>query len=301
MLLKSLNFLHSLKGTFTIYGSKDVLDFYSELLSISYSLELVKEPPNERGVYLIDVYPVKGIKPGKPNLQCGTAQFKFIERAVSDAKKGKIDGIVTFPINKEVIRRAGFKFPGHTEYLADAFKIKDFAMMLSNQKLRTVLLTTHLPLRKIPDKVKREEVLKKLRLIWKELRPRKIGVCGLNPHAGEGGLFGREEIEEITPAVEKARKEGIPAFGPYPSDTLFVRALRGEFEVVLSMYHDQGLIPIKLLGFSKSVNTTLGLPIIRTSVDHGTAYDIAGKGIADEGSFKAAVEEALNLLKKREL
>jgi len=198
-----------------------------------------------------------------------------------------------------VIRKAGFNFPGHTEYLAHAFKTEEFAMMLSNEKLRVVLLTTHLPLKEVPEKVKKKGVLRKLRLINRELRPKKIGVCGLNPHAGEGGLFGREEIEEIEPAVAQARKEGIPAFGPYPSDTLFVRAASGEFDAVLAMYHDQGLIPVKLLGFGKSVNTTLGLPIIRTSVDHGTAYDIAGKGVADEESFKKAVIEAIKLLDKK--
>ncbi len=171
-------------------------------------------------------------------------------------------------------------------------------MMLSNQKLRVVLLTTHLSLREVPKRVRKDEILEKLRLIQRELRPKRIGVCGLNPHAGEGGLFGDEEVKEINPAIKEARRECIPAFGAYPSDTLFVRAAVGEFDVVLAMYHDQGLIPVKLLGFGKSVNTTLGLPIIRTSVDHGTAYDIAGKGKADESSFKAAVIEAIELIGK---
>lgn len=238
-------------------------------------------------------------EPGRPTLECGEAQFKFIKRAVEDAKRGKLDAITTLPINKEVIRKAGFNFPGHTEYLADAFKVKDFAMMLSNDRLKVVLLTTHLPLKDVPKEVKKEKILSKLGLIGRELPRLKVGVCALNPHAGEGGLFGREEIEEIGPAVKEARARGLEVEGPFPSDTLFVRALKGEFDVVLAMFHDQGLIPIKLLGFGESVNTTLGLPIVRTSVDHGTAYDIAGTGAARPESFKLAVKEALNLLKFR--
>jgi len=171
--------------------------------------------------------------------------------------------------------------------------------MLANRKLKVVLLTTHVALKEVPGRVKKEGVLSKLRLIWRELPGERIGVCALNPHGGEGGLFGTEEVEEIEPAVREAQEEGIEAYGPYPSDTLFYRALKGEFGVVLAMYHDQGLIPIKLTGFNQSVNVTLGLPIIRTSVDHGTAYDIAGKGIAREESFKLAVQKALELWRTR--
>ncbi len=169
-------------------------------------------------------------------------------------------------------------------------------MMLANRKLKVVLLTTHLPLKEVPEKVKKDAVLEKLILINRTFPESKIAVCGLNPHAGEGGLFGREEIEEIKPAVEGAKELGIKAFGPYPADTVFNRALSGHFDVVLAMYHDQGLIPVKLTGFGESVNVTLGLPVVRTSVDHGTAYDIAGKGVANTGSFKEAVRLALELL-----
>ncbi len=219
---------------------------------------------------------------------------------MEDAKKGQLNAIVTLPINKEAIKLAGFNFPGHTEYLAYSFQVKNFAMMLANQKLKVVLLTTHLPLKEVPEKVKKEAVLEKLLLIKRALPSSRIAVCGLNPHAGEGGLFGREEVEEISPAVEEARSLGIKVFGPFPADTLFGRALRGEFDVVLAMYHDQGLIPVKLTGFGKSVNVTLGLPVVRTSVDHGTAYDIAGKGIADTGSFREAVKLALELLSQNQ-
>jgi len=215
---------------------------------------------------------------------------------VEDAKRGNLDAIVTLPINKEAIRLAGFHFPGHTEFLAHSFGVENYAMMLTNQKFKVVLLTTHLPLSEVPSKVKRGEILKKLLLISRTFPGKKIAVCGLNPHAGEGGLFGREEIEEIRPAVEEAKKRGVKAYGPFPADTLFCKVISGEFDIVLAMYHDQGLIPLKLTGFGESVNVTLGLPIVRTSVDHGTAYDIAGKGIAEVGSFCRALSLAVKFV-----
>jgi 4-hydroxythreonine-4-phosphate dehydrogenase len=281
-----------------IYGSLKALKFYGELLSLPFQIPVVSSVPKRRGVFLKECGDFE-LEPGKPSVSCGRAQLTFLELSVEDAKRGELDAIVTLPINKEAIKKAGFKFPGHTEFLANSFGVKDYAMMLANKKLKVVLLTTHLALKEVPSKVKKEEVLSKLKLIWKELPGEKIGVCALNPHGGEGGLFGTEEVEEIEPAVRKAQEEGIEAYGPYPSDTLFYRALKGDFGVVLAMYHDQGLIPVKLLGFNESVNVTLGLPIIRTSVDHGTAYDIVGKGVAEVKSFKAAVLEALELLKKK--
>lgn len=169
-------------------------------------------------------------------------------------------------------------------------------MMLANEKLKVVLLTTHVPLKDVPKLISREKIVSKLRLIHISFGSPKIAVAGLNPHAGENGLFGDEELRTIKPAVEEAKSEGINVEGSIPSDTVFVRALKGEFDVVLCMYHDQGLIPIKLLGFGNSVNVTLGLPVVRTSVDHGTAYDIAGKGIANPESFKTAVRMALERL-----
>jgi len=225
----------------------------------------------------------------------GKAQVLYIEKAIEDAKEGKIKAIVTLPINKESAKLGGFPFPGHTEFLAHSFGVKEYAMMLANEKLKVVLQTTHVALKDVPNLITEGKILSKLRLIDKSLRNPRIAVAGLNPHAGENGLFGDEELKIIKPAVEKARKEGINVTGPLPADTVFVRALKGEFDVVLCMYHDQGLIPIKLLGFGNSVNVTLGLPIIRTSVDHGTAYDIAGKGIANPESFKTAVKVAVEL------
>jgi len=297
ILLKSIPFLVGLPAAFVVYGSKEVLDYYSRLLRIPYSIEEVESAAEVRrkGVYLVNV-PVDALPaPGEISEISGKAQFSFLRKAVEEAKRGLLGAVITLPINKKAIALAGFKFPGHTEYLADAFKVKDYAMMLSNEKLKVVLLTTHVSLRKVPDFIKKENILKKLVLINRIMPGSKVAVAALNPHGGEGGLFGREEIEEIEPAVKEAQELGIKAYGPFPADTLFPKAAEGEFDVVLAMYHDQGLIPIKLLGFGRSVNVTLGLPVIRTSVDHGTAYDIAGRGIADTGSFKEAVKLALSL------
>ena len=280
-----------------VYGSESVLRFYGELLNLPSELPVVSEIPEEPGVYLRNVIPELDFEVGRVSKSCGVAQFSFLKSAVEDAKTGKIGAIVTLPINKEAIKLADFPFPGHTEFLASSFGVKNYAMMLANEKLKVVLLTTHLPLREVPERVKKEVVLEKLVLINRAFPGSRIAVCGLNPHAGEGGLFGREEIEEIAPAVEGAKESGIKAFGPYPADTVFNRALSKEFDVVLAMYHDQGLIPVKVTGFGRSVNVTLGLPIVRTSVDHGTAYDIAGKGVADSGSFREAVKIALKLLR----
>ncbi|RUM42138.1 MAG: 4-hydroxythreonine-4-phosphate dehydrogenase PdxA, partial [Desulfurobacterium sp.] len=285
---------------FFIYGSKSILNFYSNLLEIPADIEETSSPDRSKtGIYLINVLNQVSFEVGKVSKEAGKAQIAFLERAVEDSKKGLIDAIVTLPINKESARLGGFSFPGHTEYLAHAFKVPEFAMMLANEKLKVVLLTTHVALKDVPKLISKEKILSKLRLIHKSLRSPKIAVAALNPHAGENGLFGDEEIKIINPAVEEAKREGINASGAISSDTVFVRAVKGEFDVVLCMYHDQGLIPIKLLGFGNSVNVTLGLPVVRTSVDHGTAYDIAGKGLANPESFKTAIKVALELLNSK--
>ena len=264
------------------------------------NIEEISSPDRSKsGIYLINVLNQVSFEVGKISKEAGKAQIAFLERAVEDAKKGLIDAIVTLPINKESARLGGFSFPGHTEYLAHAFKVSEFAMMLANEKLKVVLLTTHVALKDVPKLISKEKILSKLRLIHKSLNSPKIAVAALNPHAGENGLFGDEEIKIINPAVEEAKREGIKVEGAISSDTVFVRAVKGEFDVVLCMYHDQGLIPIKLLGFGNSVNVTLGLPVVRTSVDHGTAYDIAGKGLANPESFKTAIRVALELLNSK--
>jgi len=278
-----------LEAQFFIYGSENVLRKTSKTTGIAYE--------NFKGnIFLIDVFDPGNFEFGRKARNTGKAQIEYIERAVHDAKEGKIDAIVTLPINKRAASMAGFKFPGHTEFLASRFDVKDFAMMLASEKLKVVLLTTHVALREVPDLIDENSIITKLKLINESFKDGKIAVAALNPHAGEGGLFGDEEIRIIKPAVEKAKSLGINVDGPFPSDTVFNRAVKGEFKAVLCMYHDQGLIPIKLLSFGRCANVTLGLPIVRTSVDHGTAYDIAGRGLADPSSFKFAVSYALKLL-----
>ncbi len=232
---------------------------------------------------------------------CGRAAMECISKAVRLCLDGDVDAMVTAPINKEAVTQSGYGEMGHLEYIAGLTGAKEYATMLVSGPLRVVHLTTHYSLKQACDMVTRERILARLRLTrdalrgWGYERP-CIGVAALNPHGGEGGLLGREEIEEIRPAVEDARKSGIDARGPFPADSIFNRAVKGEFDAVLAMYHDQGHIAIKMYGFEKSVSISLGLPLIRTSVDHGTAFDIAGKGIADCESLVEAIKTAVWLI-----
>jgi 4-hydroxythreonine-4-phosphate dehydrogenase len=237
---------------------------------------------------------------GALSAAAGKAAYETIVRAVDDAQKGLVQAVATAPINKEAFRLAGLPWAGHTDLLAHLTHAKQVAMMFESDTLRVVLATVHIPLSEVPAALTREGLEGTIRLTAEAL-PRfikmapRIAVAGLNPHAGEHGLFGDEDHRVIAPAVAACRKRGIDVAGPFPADTVFVRAVRGEFDVVVACYHDQGLIPVKLLAFGKAVNVTLGLPIVRTSVDHGTAFDIAGKGIADPGSMIAAVRLAARL------
>ncbi|SHM95024.1 4-hydroxythreonine-4-phosphate dehydrogenase PdxA [Rhizobacter sp. OV335] len=242
---------------------------------------------------------------GQVDARAGAAAARCIEQAVRLARGAEIAAIVTAPIHKEALSAAGVAFPGHTEMLqalsVDAgAPLPPVRMMLANDELRTVLVTIHLSLRRAIDAVTFDAVLQTLRISqqaaarWGEPAPR-IAVAGLNPHAGEGGLFGDEEIRIIRPAIEAARAEGIDATGPFAPDTVFMRARRGEFDLVVAMTHDHGLIPVKYLGVEQGVNVTLGLPFVRTSPDHGTAFDIAGTGRADASSLLAALEMARRL------
>ena len=227
----------------------------------------------------------------------------YVEEAVRMAVEGTADAIVTAPISKEAAKMAGFKFPGHTEFIASLTKTKDFRMMLGGKDLKVILVTIHEPLRKVPGLVTLDNVFKTIKITDAAFRgfgfkrPR-IAVAGLNPHAGESGMFGDEEERIIGPAVRKARRLGINAVGPLPPDTVFYRAARKkEFDCVVCMYHDQGLGPLKLIHFEDGINATLGLPIIRTSVDHGTAYDIAWKGIASHESLMSAIVMAAEMVR----
>jgi 4-hydroxythreonine-4-phosphate dehydrogenase len=231
----------------------------------------------------------------------GAASIDFIKRAVQLAQAGSLGGIVTAPINKEAMNMAGYHYPGHTELLADLTQTKEFGMMIVGGPLKIMFTTTHVAINQLSSLLTTERIAKAIRLAHLGLtryfgiaRP-KIGVAALNPHAGEHGLFGNEEATSIAPAVQQARAAGIKASDPLPADTLFGKATRGGYDGVVAMYHDQGLIPLKLLAFGTCVNLTVGLPIIRTSVDHGTAYDIAGKGVAEHGSLLAAVKVAARL------
>ncbi len=235
---------------------------------------------------------------GKPTPDTGSAMIDYINRATDLAMAKKIDAIVTCPINKAAMKLAGSEFHGHTELLAARTKTGVYAMMMAGPRLRVVLVTIHMPLAAVSDTLTPENIETVIALTDQSLKTRfgieqpDIAVAGFNPHAGEEDMFGSEETEIIRPAVNNAAARGIRAIGPLPPDTLFYHAASGAYDAVVCMYHDQGLIPFKMIHFTDGVNTTLGLPVIRTSVDHGTAYDIAGQGKADPGSLLAAIEMA---------
>lgn len=237
---------------------------------------------------------------GKIDARAGRAAYDYVCAAIDDALAGRLRGIVTAPLNKAAMQADGIDYPGHTEILAERSGARDYAMMLANDDLRVLLVTIHVALSAVPAAITPEAELRAIRLAHQAClhmgvaRPR-VAVAGLNPHAGEDGKFGREDIDVIAPAIAAARAEGIAASGPWPGDTVFMRARQGEFDIVVAQYHDQGLIPVKYLGLDEGVNVTVGLPFVRTSVDHGTAFDIAGQGIADAASLRAAFDLALDM------
>jgi 4-hydroxythreonine-4-phosphate dehydrogenase len=252
----------------------------------------------------LDVLSASNLTPGqiiwgKPTIETGRAMIGYVTTAIDLCMKGEISALVTCPINKAAMAAAGFDFPGHTELLAQRTGTRRVVMMLAGEKLRVVLVTIHTALCQVAGMLSADRILETITITAQALKDRfgfsdpRLAVAALNPHGGEGGMFGDEEIRLIQPAIEKARGAGINVTGPFPPDTVFYHAAQGNFDVVVCMYHDQGLIPFKLLHFKDGVNTTLGLPIIRTSVDHGTAYDIAGTGRADGDSLGAAVQMAV--------
>ncbi|MCC6501891.1 MAG: 4-hydroxythreonine-4-phosphate dehydrogenase PdxA [Deltaproteobacteria bacterium] len=262
--------------------------------------------PSDEQVISVTNLDLKKLKIGKPSKLSGEASVAFIEEALYMTAIGDADAFVTCPISKEAVKKAGFTFPGHTEFIAHLTGTEDFVMMLGGKDLKVVLVTIHESLKKVPSLITTESVLKTISITDKAfkndfgLKKPRIAVCGLNPHAGEAGMFGDEDKNIIEPAVRKARKAGIDAVGPLPSDTVFYRAVRKkEFDVVVAMYHDQGLGPLKLMHFDDGVNATLGLPVIRTSVDHGTAFDIAWQGKASHESLVAAIEMAAQMAVRR--
>lgn len=254
--------------------------------------------------YDLDLIP-EDLAFGEVSATAGDGAFQYLKTAIELANSEKIDAICTAPLNKEALHKGGHNYPGHTEILAELTDTEDFSMMLSSPKLKVIHVTTHMGLIDAINSIEPERVLKVINLANDTLKKAgiqnpKIGVCGINPHAGENGLFGYgEEEEKVIPAVDKALGAGVDVEGPLPADTLFFRAQRGDFDIVVAMYHDQGHGPIKVLGLEAGVNITVGLPIIRTSVDHGTAFDIAGKGIVDERSMLEALNQAIELAPKK--
>ena len=293
-----------------LIGDAQYLAHWARIFGLAPAMEIINAGspiPNDLNSPV--VYNIKknrgSTQLGREQGECGRAAAEFITAAVSLCQTGGLEAMTTAPINKRALSLGGYSFPGHTEFLAHLTGCTDFAMAFISPALRVVLLTTHVPLAKVPSLVSKASLERLIRLVDRELRlygvPRpRIAVAALNPHGGEGGLFGDEEAAEMVPAIETCRDvDGIDVSGPHSGDTVFLRASRGEFDVVISCYHDQALIPVKFLSFGEAVNVTLGLPFIRTSVDHGTAFDIAGQGRADDSSMIAAIMLAADLYRRR--
>jgi len=288
-----------------IVGDAQLLAHTARKLDLRCGYEIVRrdeELPPSAAPLIFHLDNIHGhIEPGIESAAAGKAAAQYIEAAVELCAAGSIAAIATAPINKRALFLGGYSFPGHTEFLAHLSGTHDYAMGFVAANLRVVLISTHVPLSQAIGLVRRERFEKTIRLAYFELQrwgiehPR-IAVAALNPHGAEGGLFGIEEASEIVPAVENcAVKDGINVSGPFSADTVFLRAARGEFDAVVACYHDQAMIPVKCLSFGEAVNVTLGLPFIRTSVDHGTAFDIAGKGVAEHSSMVAAIKLAAEL------
>ncbi|MBF0531831.1 MAG: 4-hydroxythreonine-4-phosphate dehydrogenase PdxA [Candidatus Omnitrophica bacterium] len=277
---------------FVIYGNSDVLAFYQFK---QYRNVVVKDPGG---------FSLKNFKPGTGSAASGRAALAYLRAAVQDLQAGKIRSVATAPLSKELVGLAHPGFRGHTEYLAEAFGKKDdeIGMLFVAGSIRLILATRHLALRQVPDELSPERLYKAVKLLNDALKKYflvpfpNLAVCGLNPHAGEGGVLGTEEIEIINPVLDRCRKEKIRVSGPLPADTLFVPDIFKKYDAAVAMYHDQGLIPIKLMAFNRLVNMTVGLPVLRTSPAHGTAFNIAGKGLADPSSMMEALRLATELI-----
>lgn len=289
-----------------VVGDPRIMGEALHLLRNSRKLQEIPSPDEAdnsgRLIYIINVETMipQAIPQKKPTAAGGGACVSYIRKAVELAMHKQVDGMVTAPISKEALKMAGFAWPGHTEMLAELSRTRSYAMMIVGGPLRVILVTIHTALKNVPELITRQRILQIIRLAKKacdmlKIRNPKIAVAGLNPHAGEAGIFGDEEITKIVPAIRQANREGIPASGPYPPDIVFYKACQGEIDIVVSMYHDQGLIPLKTLAFDKGVNVTVGLPFVRTSPDHGTAYNIAWKGMANPSSMIEAIKLAAKL------
>lgn len=287
-----------------VIGDSRVLQEALELIGSRLKLNPITSPGEAKAspeyLDLIDLSDDTAFVKNRATAEAGKASAGYIQKAVDLVMAHEAGAVVTAPITKESLLRAGLHWPGHTEMIAEMTRTKDYAMMLAGGPLRVILVTIHTSIQSVPALITKENVLKTIRLAKKAcdmmgIDTPRIAVAGLNPHAGEAGMFGGEEDSAIIPAMEVARASGIACTGPHPPDTLFHKAYNGGVDIVVCMYHDQGLIPLKMIAFDKGVNATIGLPIIRTSPDHGTAYDIAWKGIADPSSMIEAVAFACRL------
>lgn len=288
-----------------VVGSARFLESIAAQMGTPITVHAISSPDQARfqsGV--MDVLDLDNVSPdliqGQATSEGGKASVQYIETAVKLALDQQVSAITTAPINKESIHKAGFLYPGHTELLAKLTKTKDVALMLAGKNLRVVLTTTHVPLNEVSKQITVDRVLTTIRLTHQWLHRHvtetpKIAVTGLNPHCGDGGIFGDEEQSAILPALDAAKKEGIEVDGPFSADALFIRKQFDAYDAVIAMYHDQGMIPVKMDSMGTAVNITLGLPILRTSVDHGTAYDIVGNGTASPESLKIALAKAAEL------
>ena len=284
-----------------VVGDIDVLQKAADICRLSPSFKIIDniDDADDTCINVLNMRTPQFI-PGKPQAVCGHAAYQYIVNAIELAVRKDAAGVITNPISKESLKLAGINYPGHTEIFADKTGVSDYSMVFLLDGVAVAHVTTHVSLRKAIDLVTKERVLRQIRLLYRSLKnlgldPPRVAVAGLNPHAGENGLFGDEEINEITPAIEEARREGLNIAGPLPPDTVFDRAFKGEFNGVVSMLHDHGFVALKSRDFERGVNITVGLPIIRTSVGHGTAFDKAWNGSADARSLTAAMEAAYTM------
>ena len=320
--LKAIDAKPEYQQSVLIYGSYDVLQYYHQQLQLTTPLVRIEkvqdfQPGKINVISVVDLAIGKDIEIGQVSPIAGDAAYQYIARAISDALKGDIRVVTTAPLNKEALHKGGHNFDGHTEIYAHYTHTEKYTMLLAHHDLRVVHVSTHCSLREACDRVEKQRVLDVIHIADSACRsfgiPRpRIAVAGLNPHAGENGLFGREELDEIIPAIRAAQDEGLCVDGPVPPDSLFPKALGGWYDIVVAMYHDQGHIPLKTVGFVydrekqawkavEGVNITLGLPIIRTSVDHGTGFDQAGKGTSNELSLLNAIQYAVTMARNRNI
>ncbi|MGQ8337345.1 4-hydroxythreonine-4-phosphate dehydrogenase PdxA [Sunxiuqinia sp. A32] len=294
-----------------VYGSPKVAAYHRKALDMNNfnfnNIRTANEADPKRANIINCIDDNIRVELGKSSDIAGEASYMALDAAVQDLKSGLIDALVTAPINKDNIQSEKFNFPGHTEFLAEQFESKDYLMLMVSEMMKIGVVTSHVPLAQVPELITEKLILNKLRIMANTLekdfsikKPR-IAVLGLNPHAGDGGLLGSEEKDVIIPAIEKAKEDGILALGPYPTDGFFGSGDYTKFDAILAMFHDQGLTPFKLISFEKGVNYTAGLPVIRTSPSHGTAFDIAGEDKASPDSFRQALYLAIDVHKSREL